>query len=313
MNPLISIIIPTYNRADLISETLDSILAQTYQNWECIIVDDGSTDNTADLLGQYVTKDNRFQYHHRPSNRAKGPNTCRNYGFELSKGEWIKWFDSDDIFFENTLSRNNDYFSDNIDVVVSSLEYVNYDRTKIERKHEFISNNLIESYLIKNIKFYISTPTWKRAFLTKQSELFDENISNLDDWDFNLRMLYQDPIIKYIDEPLIKYRIHTTSLSHEIEKLNFQEIKSEMQAREKHVQLLQQNKKVDFFILKRFIARRYKHFLRESMEQKNKHRYYFFKMVLKKEFELLDFTGIIKTLFGFIVVQIFNKGYKLLR
>ena len=64
--PLISIIIPTYNRAHLIGETLDSILVQTYPNWECIVVDDGSTDTTADVMREYIKKDNRFQYHQRP-------------------------------------------------------------------------------------------------------------------------------------------------------------------------------------------------------------------------------------------------------
>ena len=63
---LISIIIPTFNRAHLIGETLDSVLAQTYPNWECIIVDDGSTDTTDEVVGEYVKKDSRFLYHHRP-------------------------------------------------------------------------------------------------------------------------------------------------------------------------------------------------------------------------------------------------------
>ena len=65
-NPLVSIIIPTYNRAHLIGETLDSVLAQTYQNWECIIVDDGSSDNTDDVVNDYVKKDPRFKYYYRP-------------------------------------------------------------------------------------------------------------------------------------------------------------------------------------------------------------------------------------------------------
>ena len=85
MNPLVSIIILTFNRGHLIGETLDSVMLQTYENWECIVVDDGSRDNTSKLLKSYVQKDSRFQYHHRSSKRLKGANACRNYGFELSK------------------------------------------------------------------------------------------------------------------------------------------------------------------------------------------------------------------------------------
>ena len=85
-NRLISIIIPIFNRASLLSETLDSILAQTYSHWECIIVDDGSTDNTQDVIDRYLKLDSRFRCFSRPSNRPKGANACRNFGYEKSKG-----------------------------------------------------------------------------------------------------------------------------------------------------------------------------------------------------------------------------------
>ena len=82
---LISIIIPTYNRAHLINDTLNSIIAQTYTNWECIVVDDASTDNTASILEGYINKDSLFQYNIRPNIKPKGANACRNFGFEISK------------------------------------------------------------------------------------------------------------------------------------------------------------------------------------------------------------------------------------
>ena len=107
MNQLVSIIIPTYNRAHLIGETLDSILAQTYTNWECIIIDDGSSDDTLEVIDNYIKKDNRFQYYRRPVERSKGPNVCRNFGYELSKGEYINWFDSDDVMLPTFLEKTN--------------------------------------------------------------------------------------------------------------------------------------------------------------------------------------------------------------
>jgi glycosyltransferase involved in cell wall biosynthesis len=98
--PLVSIIIPTYNRAHLISETLDSVLAQTYKNWECIIVDDGSNDNTDEVVSEYVKKNNRFKFYHRPDEHLPGGNGARNYGFKMSKGEYVNWLD-DDLFTDS--------------------------------------------------------------------------------------------------------------------------------------------------------------------------------------------------------------------
>ena len=103
--PLVSIIIPTYNRAHLIGETLDSILAQTYQNWECIIVDDGSSDNTDEVVGEYTKKDTRFKYYHRTNEHLPGGNGARNYGFKMSEGEYVNWLDSDDLFSENKIDE----------------------------------------------------------------------------------------------------------------------------------------------------------------------------------------------------------------
>lgn len=97
---LVSIIIPTYNRAHLIGETLDSVLAQTYTNWECIIVDDGSSDNTDEVVGAYVKKDNRFKYYHRPDEHLPGGNGARNFGFKMSQGEYVNWLDQS-MFYVN--------------------------------------------------------------------------------------------------------------------------------------------------------------------------------------------------------------------
>ncbi|MEP3836604.1 MAG: glycosyltransferase family 2 protein [Algibacter sp.] len=105
MQPLVSIIIPTFNRAHVIGETLNSVLSQTYSNWECIIVDDGSTDETFNLLAKYCEKDSRISYYLRPVKRLKGANACRNFGFENSKGKYIQWLDSDDFLSENKLEE----------------------------------------------------------------------------------------------------------------------------------------------------------------------------------------------------------------
>ncbi|AWW32058.1 hypothetical protein DN752_19025 [Echinicola strongylocentroti] len=95
--PLVSILIPNYNKAPYIRETLDSVLNQTYQHWECIIVDDHSTDESWEILEEYSAKDDRFKVFQRPDHLAKGGNVCRNYALRLSLGEYIQFLDSDDI------------------------------------------------------------------------------------------------------------------------------------------------------------------------------------------------------------------------
>ena len=97
-------IIPTYNRSDLLGNTLDSVISQTYTNWECIVVNDSSIDYTSELMEFYCEKDKRIKFYHRPHSLTKGANSCRNYGFEVSKGEYIQWFDSDDLMHPEKLN-----------------------------------------------------------------------------------------------------------------------------------------------------------------------------------------------------------------
>lgn len=310
---LVSIIIPIYNRGHLIRETLDSILAQTYSNWECIVVDDGSTDNTSDVLAEYVKKDIRFQYYDRPKEKIKGPNSCRNYGFELSKGDYVKWFDSDDLMYINLLENQIKVINNNVQGIVCKLVCYDFKNNKLLRENKIYSDTLIEDYLVGNVSFYISGPLWKRSFLNKQNKLFDDHITNLDDWDFNLRMLYQQPYIIYLDEPLIKYRMHSSSLSHEIGKFNFKEIQSEFKAREKHLKLIKENKLANPKIIECYIKNRYKVLLRSSLIHNHKIKFYLLRKLLYKQIISFDAKNFVTTFFAFIIFLIFGKGYKLLK
>ena len=123
MHSLVSIVIPTYNRAHLIGETLDSVLEQTYTNWECIVVDDGSADDTETVVMDYVNRDTRFQFHKRPEKYKSGGNGARNYGFDVSKGEYVNWFDSDDLMLPDAIQSKLDAFEENIDFVIPKCTY----------------------------------------------------------------------------------------------------------------------------------------------------------------------------------------------
>jgi glycosyltransferase involved in cell wall biosynthesis len=215
--PLISIIIPSFNRAPVIGETLDSVMAQTYENWECIIVDDGSTDNTSEMVAEYVNKDNRFQYYNRPSERPKGANACRNYGFELSKGEFVNWFDSDDLMHADFLLKklnvlNDDNVLDFCSCVNSTFCKKPCDVVEIQKPTIMQSENYIEDYLIHGLYFFTPSPLWRRTFLSNK-ELFDESLHRSQERDFHFRMLIENPAYTYINEVLFFVRIDGDSIS----------------------------------------------------------------------------------------------------
>ena len=104
MNDKVSIIIPTFNRAHTLKKTLKSVQNQTHQNWECIVIDDGSEDSTDSLLLEFL-EDDRFHYIKRPENLSKGAATCRNIGLDKSTGDYIQFLDSDDLLDKFKLQK----------------------------------------------------------------------------------------------------------------------------------------------------------------------------------------------------------------
>lgn len=311
-SPLVSIIIPTYNRAHLMGETLDSVIAQTNYNWECIVVDDGSTDYTAKLMEFYCSRDNRIKYFSRPINKQKGPNSCRNFGYKKSTGTYINWLDSDDILLPQALEKKIFAIGRN-DVVISTLHYIDLNKNILNQKHQYRSSNLIEDYLVGKITFYTFTPLWSKPFLEKQSELFDEKITNLDDWDFNLRMLYAKPKMVFLDEALILYRVHTESLSQEIHKMNFEEIKSEVRARKKHVLINLKNNKVNRTAYYKFILGRNKGFLREAFVTNSNTKYYLFLNLIFVQLISREYKGIANSFLALLGYTFAGKGYRFLK
>ena len=209
-NPLVSIIIPTYNRAHLISETLDSVLAQTYTNWECIVVDDGSTDGTDELLASYCKKDNRFQYHHRPKDRFPGGNTARNYGFVLSRGAYVQWFDDDDVMLPEFLSLKIAQFSTNkIEFVICTGFLTNEFLAKKEIIGLIETDQLYKDYARIRLNIFTPSVLFKRQFL-EGINLFDELLVRGQEMDLFLRLFFlkKPEQYKIINRALFLYRQH---------------------------------------------------------------------------------------------------------
>lgn len=210
--PLVSIIIPTYNRAHLLDETLDSVLDQTYTNWECIVVDDGSTDGTDSLLAKYCENDNRFKYYHRPKDRPKGANTCRNYGFELSEGEYVNWFDDDDVMLDDFLRLNLQAIKLKQDIVLSAMFYVNEKLEVNKRIHLYDTSELFKDYILGNLEVITGGVFFRKSFLVGK-ELFSNKITRGQETELFSRLFFGIPLNSYkiINEPLFLYRQHSDS------------------------------------------------------------------------------------------------------
>jgi glycosyltransferase involved in cell wall biosynthesis len=217
LNDLVSIIIPVFNRQSLISATIESILSQSYTNWECIIIDDHSTDKTYDILLSYSSIDSRIIVLKRPTYFIKGANICRNYGYKISKGKYIQWFDSDDIMLP-TMLENKIFkiIADNSDIVINRLGFFNRDTNKYFTDNrlsiESKIKNLPFDYFAGNFWFGTPQPLFMKSFLQSQKKLFNVNLVRNQETELFVRLLLQNPRISYLNDVLILQRIHENSI-----------------------------------------------------------------------------------------------------
>lgn len=220
MLPEISIIIPTYNRAHFIGETIDSVLSQTYKNWECLIIDDDSEDYTGELLGFYCEKDLRIRYFKRPRYMQKGASACRNYGFEKSKGEYINWFDSDDIMFPEFLSVKLEALQkENTICCISDFNILDT-KKNLEKKIEISSinlNNIYQALVTGKMAIPTNNPLWSKKFLLDKP-LFNENLHQSQDLEFHSRIFRCYNNISVVEQPLFNFRMGHNSISKKFKK-----------------------------------------------------------------------------------------------
>lgn len=313
MNSLVSIIIPVYNRADLIISTLESIRNQTYSLFECLIVDDGSEDETAEVVSEFMESDSRFLFYKRPAGSIKGPNACRNYGFEKAQGDFIYFFDSDDFLKSHALETYIANFDTNTDGVLAQVERVDYLTGILQDVNTIESDNLIEDYFTYKVCYFVCGILWRKSFLDKQDELFDESISNHDEWDFNLRMIYAEPKIIRIKEVLVTYFQYQDSFKNEIKKGNDFEINSAFEARFKHLDLLIKLNPAEKNRYTGHIADSYIKTVRNKLIYGQNNWFTYYKSAVHLKFKTNSLTSIIKLTFGVISLKFFGKGYCLFK
>ncbi|WP_397362218.1 glycosyltransferase family 2 protein [Olleya sp. R77988] len=263
---MISIIIPIYNRAHLIEETLQSITAQTNTNWECIIVDDGSTDNTVKVTKSLIKTDDRYQLFIRPSNLKKGPSSCRNYAITKIKGDYIQFFDSDDVMHPEHLQQKREAIKDN-DFVICQLQDFKGDfddslfntvkQSKIKQ-----TSNLFEDFASGIFPMMMVAPLWKATSLKPYLPI-KEDLHILEDHELYARVLFKNKTCAIINKPLIFYRIGASSSTNSFYKNVDYGLASYFEAK-KTVLRLSSSDNIKLAILKMTLG-----FFRKSIAERN--------------------------------------------
>lgn len=217
--PLVTVIIPLFNAEKYIAQTIESVISQTYQNWELIIVDDCSTDNSTEIVKGYEAKDRRIKLIELKSNFG-GPARPRNIGLDMSNGDYLAFLDADDVWLKDKLQvqvremklNNLDFTStdsnfidiNNNDTIINKYKIIVFLK-KLKRKAKL--SDVIKGNFIRTSSVIIS-----KKFISK----FDENKDFIGVEDLHLWMkILNDKNVryKYISDKLIKYRISSTSLS----------------------------------------------------------------------------------------------------
>lgn len=213
-----SIIVPCFNQDEYLGECLQSVYNQTYKNWECIIVNDGSTDNSAKIALSWTKKDSRFKYFHHEN---KGVAAARNKGLDIATGEWIQLLDGDDLLVENKLFDSEKHFSEGYNFVYTDFSVLN--NQIIEPPFcNLKANQLTVENLIKLWDNGMNVPIHSPVFAVKliNNLRFNENFQLFEDWLFWLQLFNSNKVNAFfIDERLVLYRNHLNSNTKNIEKL----------------------------------------------------------------------------------------------
>ena len=208
MNNLVSIVTPTFNSAKYIAATIQSVQKQTYQNWEMILVDDCSTDNTIHLIKNFITKDKRIQLYQLESN--SGPAVARNKGIENVSGKYMTFLDADDIWFEDFIENSIKTIEETkVHFVFSSYkrsdEELNFIYSDFIVPEKVTYTDILKSNSISCLTAFLDIET-----LGKKSMPLIRKRQDMGLW---LQYLKEIPFAYGIQEPKAIYRIRENSLS----------------------------------------------------------------------------------------------------
>ena len=236
--PKVSVIIPTYNREKYIGEAVNSVLSQTYTNWELIVVDDGSTDNTRKMVENFGEK---VSYIYQEN---AGVQTARNKGFSVSKGEYILFLDSDDVLLPHNLECLTEVLEKNIDVDVSYGWYfwTNQENKPVINNYSPVAQysyspedsawkdimppldgGLIEGEIFPDILKTETTlmmgSTLIRRECFEKVNGFNPDVKYMEHWDFFIRIAESSFIFSCVRRPVLKIRLHQDNRGNDFDKM----------------------------------------------------------------------------------------------
>lgn len=202
MNTLVSVIVPCYKQAHFLNETLDSVLFQTYVSWECIIVNDGSPDNTDEIAQQWCVKDSRFSYIYKENG---GLPSARNAGVKSSKGEFIVALDSDDILHPDFLNQlvPQLQLNDNLGIVSCYRYFFINNKTNIINEYK-ASGTTYRDIMFENK--LMPSSIYRRKCWDEVGGYDESMIKGFEDWEFWLNITKRGWEFKFVTAFLFFYR-----------------------------------------------------------------------------------------------------------
>ena len=226
--PRVSVVVPCFNYGHLLAETLTDLQSQSFQNWECIIVDDGSTDNTAEVEIDFSNKDSRFKYCYQ---KNAGLSAARNTGIKNAEGEFIQLLDADDLLAKYKFKIQLAIFAefDSIDIVYSEVRYFYSETPQLlrfsmegEDKPWMLgvdSSNQIElkELLIRRNLGAVNSPLTRKTVFDRVG-LFNTNLKSVEDWEFWFRCAFKNIQFKFhsSEGAFALVRLHSNSMSRSI-------------------------------------------------------------------------------------------------
>jgi glycosyltransferase involved in cell wall biosynthesis len=221
--PLVSVIIPTYNSASFLPQSVESVLHQTYANFEVIVVDDGSTDNTEAVLSPYR---DAIRYIKKANS---GPSGARNLGINEAKGEFIAFQDADDIWLPEKLQLQMDYLTSHPEIAVLYTDIIQFNHQGqlsfgLQERYGSIPSGYIFEELLVNHAVTLSTVIVYRSCIYEVGT-FDESLIGAEDYNFYLRLARKFQF-GFLNQALVQKRLHLNNLSDNLDQMCEDEIKN---------------------------------------------------------------------------------------